>query len=190
MGNARRSMNSPLVCRLGAVASYGFVSNLTYGAGLAVAWIAFVRQVGKSPLMAGQWKAFLAFYAGASLPAQYSFPSLLAEHCSLLGMLRGSSCLACRLLRPHAPCMQASEGSPALHAGFWTVQNFVRPLRFSVALAMAPLFEMGLTRISRATGFSRRNSFGVYLFILGSLTSLLVFGSIFLFAGPLAYARA
>ncbi len=69
-------------------------------------------------------------------------------------------------------------------------QNFVRPLRFSVALAMAPLFEKGLTRISRATGFSRRNSFGVYLFLLGSVTSLLVFGSIFVFAGPLAYARA
>ncbi|KAK9916626.1 hypothetical protein WJX75_005064 [Coccomyxa subellipsoidea] len=122
---------------LGAVASYGFVSNLTYGTGLAVAWIAFVRQVGKSPLMAGQWKAFLAFYAG-----------------------------------------------------FWTIQNFVRPLRFSVALAMAPLFEKGISTISRTTGFSRRNAFGVYLFILGSVTSILVFGSIFVFAGPLAYARA
>jgi hypothetical protein len=52
------------VAGLGAVASYGFVSNATYGTGLAVAWIAFVRQVGRSPLMAGQWKAFLAFYAG------------------------------------------------------------------------------------------------------------------------------
>ncbi|BDA41122.1 hypothetical protein COCOBI_01-7770 [Coccomyxa sp. Obi] len=121
---------------LGAVASYGFVSNLTYGTGLAVAWIAFVGQVGKSPLMAGQWKAFLAFYAG-----------------------------------------------------FWTIQNFVRPLRFSVALAMAPLFEKGISAISRATGFSRRNAFGVYLFILGSVTSILVFGSIFVFAGPLAYSR-
>jgi hypothetical protein len=46
------------------------VSNLTYGAGLAVAWIGFVRQMGKSPLMAGQWKAFLAFYAGALLHAR------------------------------------------------------------------------------------------------------------------------
>ena len=50
---------------LGAVASYGFVSNITYGAGLAVAWIGFVRQTGSSPLMAGQWAKFLAFYAGA-----------------------------------------------------------------------------------------------------------------------------
>ncbi len=76
-----------------------------------------------------------------------------------------------------------------LIAGFWTIQNFVRPLRFSVALAMAPLFEKGISAISRATGFSRRNAFGVYLFILGSVTSILVFGSIFVFAGTLAYAR-
>ena len=52
---------------LGAVASYGFVSNATYGTGLAVSWVAFVRQCGKSPLMAGQWKPFLAFYAGRTL---------------------------------------------------------------------------------------------------------------------------
>ena len=76
-----------------------------------------------------------------------------------------------------------------LISGFWTIQNFVRPLRFSVALAMAPLFEKGISAISRATGFSRRNAFGVYLFILGSVTSILVFGSIFVFAGTLAYAR-
>jgi len=33
---------------------------------MAVAWIAFVRQFNKSPLMPGQWKAFLAFYAGGA----------------------------------------------------------------------------------------------------------------------------
>ena len=31
---------------------------------MAVAWIAFVKQKGLSPLMPGQWKAYLAFYAG------------------------------------------------------------------------------------------------------------------------------
>ena len=54
---------------LGAVASYGTVSNITYGGGLAVSWIAFVKQTGLSPLMPGQWKNFLAFYAGAPSPA-------------------------------------------------------------------------------------------------------------------------
>lgn len=34
---------------LGAVASYGAISNVTYGGGLAVAWIAFVRQVSMKP---------------------------------------------------------------------------------------------------------------------------------------------
>lgn len=51
------------------MASYGTVSNVTYGGGLAVSWIAFVKQTGLSPLMPGQWKKFLAFYAGAYLPA-------------------------------------------------------------------------------------------------------------------------
>ena len=50
------------------MASYGTVSNITYGGGLAVSWIAFVKQTGLSPLMPGQWTKFLAFYAGARLP--------------------------------------------------------------------------------------------------------------------------
>ena len=33
---------------LGAVASYGFVSNVTYGTGLAISWITFVKQTGKA----------------------------------------------------------------------------------------------------------------------------------------------
>lgn len=49
------------------MASYGAISNVTYGGGMAVAWIAFVRQFHKSPLMPGQWKAFLAFYAGTTV---------------------------------------------------------------------------------------------------------------------------
>ncbi|KAK9841801.1 hypothetical protein WJX81_004041 [Elliptochloris bilobata] len=122
---------------LGAVASYGTVSNITYGGGLAVSWIAFVRQTGMGPLMPGQWKAFLAFYAG-----------------------------------------------------FWTVQNFVRPLRFSLAIAIAPLFDRFITWTQNATGWSRRNAFGAFLFLLGTVTSVLVFGSIAVFAGPIAFARS
>ncbi|GLC56408.1 hypothetical protein PLESTB_001101600 [Pleodorina starrii] len=70
---------------MGAFASYGFISNVTYGICLGTAWISFVKATGKSPLAAGQWPAFLGFYAG-----------------------------------------------------LWTVQNFVRPLRFSLAIALAP----------------------------------------------------
>lgn len=35
---------------LGAVASYGCVSNLTYGTGLSISWITFVRQTGGLPV--------------------------------------------------------------------------------------------------------------------------------------------
>ena len=62
--NVHHAEELPACVGLGAVASYGAISNITYGGGLAVAWIAFVRQFSKSPLMEGQWKAFLAFYAG------------------------------------------------------------------------------------------------------------------------------
>ena len=48
---------------VGAVASYGFISNLNYCTGLSFSWIAFVSQRHLSPLAPGQWKAFLAFYA-------------------------------------------------------------------------------------------------------------------------------
>jgi hypothetical protein len=85
---------------------------------MALAWIYFVKQRGLSPLMPGQWKAFLAYYAGR---------------------LR-------TLLRPHLMFDIAafrSEWSSGLccTAGFWTIQNFVRPLRFAAAVAMAPAFD-------------------------------------------------
>ena len=58
---------------LGAVASYGAISNVTYGGGLAVAWITYVQQFSKSPLMPGQWKAFVAFYAGDFIASACSY---------------------------------------------------------------------------------------------------------------------
>lgn len=38
---------------LGAVASYGCVSNVTYGTGLAISWITFVQQTGEQLLSMG-----------------------------------------------------------------------------------------------------------------------------------------
>jgi hypothetical protein len=49
---------------MAAFLSYGVVSNVTYGAAMTIAWITFVQQKGISPLAAGQWPTFLAFYAG------------------------------------------------------------------------------------------------------------------------------
>ena len=189
--NVHHAEELPACVGLGAVASYGAISNITYGGGLAVAWIGFVRQFSKSPLMEGQWKAFLAFYAGMLImlypryadPA--SFSAAFSAACSGCQQ-RSNTCMSwCDLCDVH----QVRHAVCYLSAGFWTIQNFVRPLRFSLALALAPLFERFLNTVSRTTGFSKRNAFGVYLFILGTVTSTLVFGSIFIFAGPLAYAK-
>jgi len=120
----------------GAVASYGAVSNVTYGGGMAVSWVGFVKKFGVSPLAQGQWPKFLAFYSA-----------------------------------------------------FWMAQNFVRPLRFSLALAMAPAFDRFIDLLSSRLKISRPRAFGVYLAILGLTTSALVFGGIFLACGPAAYAR-
>lgn len=59
-----------------------------------------------------------------------------------------------------------------------------------MALAMAPLFDKFIDAIQERFQFSnRRDAFGVYLAVLGTLTSVLVFGSIRVFGGPSAFAR-
>lgn len=135
-GGDKMDMQRLKALGLGAVASYGCVSNVTYGTGLAISWITFVKQTGKSPLMANQWKPFLALYGG-----------------------------------------------------FWAAQHFVRPLRFSLALFMAPVFDKFINFVQHRGKLKRQNAFGVYLFLLGSITSISVFGSIRLLAGALAFAR-
>ncbi|GIL80961.1 hypothetical protein Vretimale_9331 [Volvox reticuliferus] len=115
---------------MGAFASYGFISNTTYGICLVIAWISFVKATGKSPLAAGQWPAFLGFYAG-----------------------------------------------------LWTMQNFVRPLRFSLAIALAPIFEKLIQWISQKTGLSTRWAFGLYLTCFALLTAALIFGTLYVLGG-------
>lgn len=47
-----------------AFVAYGFVSNVNFGVIFTVAWLTHVRQTGMIPFARGQWKAFLAVYAG------------------------------------------------------------------------------------------------------------------------------
>ncbi|EFJ45124.1 hypothetical protein VOLCADRAFT_94642 [Volvox carteri f. nagariensis] len=115
---------------MGAFASYGFISNVTYCTCLGIAWISFVRATGTSPLAAGQWPAFLGFYAG-----------------------------------------------------LWTVQNFARPLRFSLAIAMAPVFERLILWVSNTTGLSKRFAFGLYLLCFSFVTVTVTFGTIYVLGG-------
>ncbi|KXZ42942.1 hypothetical protein GPECTOR_110g235 [Gonium pectorale] len=115
---------------MGAFASYGFISNVTYGICLGIAWLGFVKATGKSPLAAGQWPAFLAFYAG-----------------------------------------------------LWTMQNIVRPLRFSLAIALAPVFERIILWISARTGLDKKWAFGLYLTAFAATTCVVLFGSLYLLGG-------
>eukprot|EP01025_Chloroclados_australasicus_P021124 TRINITY_DN22184_c0_g1_i3.p1 TRINITY_DN22184_c0_g1~~TRINITY_DN22184_c0_g1_i3.p1 ORF type:complete len:224 (-),score=13.00 TRINITY_DN22184_c0_g1_i3:374-1045(-) len=48
----------------GAIIAYGFTSNVTYGIGVVIAWITYVRQTGVCPLAPGHWQSFLGVYAG------------------------------------------------------------------------------------------------------------------------------
>jgi hypothetical protein len=49
---------------LSVVLSYGWVSNVSYSISVSIAWYIFSSQTGFSPLAPGQWKKFLAVYAG------------------------------------------------------------------------------------------------------------------------------
>ncbi|GIL50687.1 hypothetical protein Vafri_6804 [Volvox africanus] len=115
---------------MGAFASYGFISNVTYGTCMGISWISFVKATGKSPLASGQWPAFLGFYAG-----------------------------------------------------LWTMQNFSRPLRFSLAIALAPVFEKIILWISKKTGLNKRWAFGLYLVCFALLSFTLIFGTLYILGG-------
>lgn len=49
---------------LSALLSYGWVSNMSYSVSVSLAWYGFSKKTGLSPLAPGQWKPFLAVYAG------------------------------------------------------------------------------------------------------------------------------
>jgi len=49
---------------LSALLSYGWVSNMSYAVSASLAWYGFSKKTGLSPLAPGQWKPFLAVYAG------------------------------------------------------------------------------------------------------------------------------
>ncbi len=49
---------------LSVLLSYGFVSNMTYCVITGLSWFTFSKKTGLSPLAPGEWKKFLAVYAG------------------------------------------------------------------------------------------------------------------------------
>ena len=98
----------------------------------------------------------------------------------------------------------------------------MRPLRFALAVAMAPVFDGFMNFVQHRFGCRKQTAFAgwdqriymlvpchdlddtrecrqeahsclldcaVYIALLGVTTTMLVFGSIYAFAGPLAYSR-
>lgn len=120
---------------------------------ISMAWLSFVKLNGVAPTAPGQWPSFLAFYAGKQWSSErvvfvggsaggddgwcvgillmllMPFPSVLS-----------SVCLCCHLRQP-------LYNAPSAAKGFWAVQNFVRPLRISLALALAPAFDKAITNM-------------------------------------------
>jgi hypothetical protein len=115
---------------MGAFASYGTISNLTYGICMTTAWISFVRATGLSPLAPGQWKGFLVYYAT-----------------------------------------------------LFTIQNIIRPLRFSLAIALAPLFDRAIDGIGKRLGITKKWAFGVMIFLIGAGTTVSLGSALYLLGG-------
>ena len=63
---------------LSALLSYGWVSNMSYCISVSLAWFAFTTKTGLSPLAKGQWKPFLAVYAGFYVFNNFARPFRIA----------------------------------------------------------------------------------------------------------------
>lgn len=66
-----------------AFSSYAFVQNAQMAAGFGVAWFLHASRTGLSPVAAGQWKSFLALYAGLSAAARTLTPVYIAAGIAL-----------------------------------------------------------------------------------------------------------
>uniref|UniRef100_A0A7S4CVG3 Uncharacterized protein n=1 Tax=Eutreptiella gymnastica TaxID=73025 RepID=A0A7S4CVG3_9EUGL len=79
-----------------------------------------------------------------------------------------------------------------IYVGVYAVNNVLRPLRVSIAIAIAPFFEKAVHFIERRTGFGRRASCAVLVFvvnILGTFSLLLCGASVASIAAGLPLPR-
>ena len=63
---------------LSTLLSYGWVSNMYNCVNVSLAWFTFAKRTGLSPLVAGQWKPFLAVYAGFYVISNFMRPFRIA----------------------------------------------------------------------------------------------------------------
>jgi CDGSH-type Zn-finger protein len=97
---------------LSALLSYGWVSNMSYAITLSLSWYTHSKKTGLSPLAPGQWKPFLAVYAG-----------------------------------------------------FYVFNNIIRPLRFGMSVVVSRYFDQFVDVIQRKSGWGRKASIGVVVFL-------------------------
>jgi len=97
---------------LSALLSYGWVSNMSYAITLSLSWYTHSKKTGLSPLAPGQWKPFLAVYAG-----------------------------------------------------FYVFTNIIRPLRFGLSVVVSQYFDRFVGFIERKSGWGRKASIGVVVFL-------------------------
>eukprot|EP00667_Euglena_gracilis_P014069 EG_transcript_14535 len=66
-----------------------------------------------------------------------------------------------------------------IYAGFYSINNLLRPLRVSLSIALAPAFERAVKFLERVTGLGRRGASALLVVLVNVIgtTSLLVFGA-------------
>ncbi len=68
-------------------------------------------------------------------------------------------------------------------AGMYIASNFLRPIRLSIALAAAPIFNTFLDKVQTRTGVSRAAAFGILLAMIAVGSCIVIFGTIALLGG-------
>lgn len=128
----------------------------------SMAWLAFVKLHGVAPTAPGQWPSFLAFYAGA-------WVSVTVWHTATQSCSPARGAVSPLLLQELSCCPHLLNAHPSTHSthahthtrpsnthtGFWAVQNFLRPLRISLALALAPVFDTAINRLAEKLGVKK-----------------------------------
>jgi hypothetical protein len=65
----------------------------------------------------------------------------------------------------------------------WAIQNFARPLRFSLAIALAPFFDRVISGISHRTRLGKQWAFGILLLCMAVVTTSTLFGTLWALGG-------
>lgn len=63
------------------------------------------------------------------------------------------------------------------------MQNLARPMRLSLAIALAPAFDRGIAGVAARLRVRKGAAFGIFLFGMAVVTTTALFGSIYLLGG-------